>query len=419
MEKQQRKALSLKANFSWSFLSNLIYSASQWGILSVIAKLGSPSMVGLFTLGLAVTAPVVLFAGLQLRVVLVTDARNQYSFGNYLTTRTLINGLTILLMILMVLFIDYDALTRYIILIVGMYKIVELTSELIYGYFQKNERNDIIAYSKIIKGIISVISVGFLLFITKNLLISLIGMVLSNLLVLIFYEYRIVKKEVGRTYEFNTIKIKSLVISAIPLGIVLMLSSLVTNIPRYILEREFSAKELGFFAAMTYLFMVGTTFISALGQVVTPRLSKNFASGNKKEFIKITAISSLFGLVIGLISILVSFFFGREILSILYTKEYGVYSDYLTLLMVSATINYAGSLIGYSITAAREFRIQPFLGLIWVVSTTSISLVIIPKMGLYGAVWALILSSIVQFITKLIVFLYVINTKMKKGVNGG
>jgi hypothetical protein len=43
-----QKALSLRLNFSWALAGNIIYAACQWGMLSVLAKLGSPEMVGLF-----------------------------------------------------------------------------------------------------------------------------------------------------------------------------------------------------------------------------------------------------------------------------------------------------------------------------------------------------------------------------------
>ncbi len=45
--------LSLRANFSWTFVGNVVYAGSQWGMLVVLAKLGTPEMVGQFSLGLA------------------------------------------------------------------------------------------------------------------------------------------------------------------------------------------------------------------------------------------------------------------------------------------------------------------------------------------------------------------------------
>jgi hypothetical protein len=64
-------------------------------MLVVLAKLGSPEIVGQFTLGLAVTAPVVLFTNLSLREVQATDAKHQYLFSDYLGLRLLLTGLAL------------------------------------------------------------------------------------------------------------------------------------------------------------------------------------------------------------------------------------------------------------------------------------------------------------------------------------
>src|ERR1043166_3883519 len=77
----------LRANFLWTLCGTLVYSGCQWGLLVVLAKLGNAEMVGQFALGLAITAPALMFSNLQLRSVLATDASGEYSFGDYLGLR--------------------------------------------------------------------------------------------------------------------------------------------------------------------------------------------------------------------------------------------------------------------------------------------------------------------------------------------
>lgn len=82
-------ALSLRHNFSWTVIGNLVYALCQWGMLIVLAKLLSPEAVGQFALGLAITAPILLFTSLKLRSVLATDVGDQYRFADYLWLRLL------------------------------------------------------------------------------------------------------------------------------------------------------------------------------------------------------------------------------------------------------------------------------------------------------------------------------------------
>src|SRR5712671_3691040 len=77
----------LRSDFTWVLAGNVLYSACQWGIVVALAKLGSPEKVGEYAFGMALTAPIVLFANLQLRALLASDVEGRFSFGQYLTFR--------------------------------------------------------------------------------------------------------------------------------------------------------------------------------------------------------------------------------------------------------------------------------------------------------------------------------------------
>ena len=81
--------LTLRVNFLWTLSGNVVYAGCQWGMLVVLAKLGTPQIVGEFALALAITAPIVLGAGLSVRSVQATDAASEYPFGDYLLVRLL------------------------------------------------------------------------------------------------------------------------------------------------------------------------------------------------------------------------------------------------------------------------------------------------------------------------------------------
>ena len=55
--------LRLRVNFLWTLSGNVVYAACQWGMLVVLAKLGTHQMVGEFALALAITAPIVVGLG--------------------------------------------------------------------------------------------------------------------------------------------------------------------------------------------------------------------------------------------------------------------------------------------------------------------------------------------------------------------
>ena len=90
------RGLSLRANFSWTFLGNAIYSACQWGALVALAKLSSPVIVGQYALGMAIAMPVISLTGLSIRAVIASDVKETYKFGEYVGFRLCSTGLAML-----------------------------------------------------------------------------------------------------------------------------------------------------------------------------------------------------------------------------------------------------------------------------------------------------------------------------------
>src|SRR5580698_2857023 len=125
-------------------------------MLSVLAKLGSPSIVGQFALGLAITAPVFMLTNLQLRGVQATDARNEYGFADYFTLRLLSTLMGTLIIVLITAVATYDASTKMVILLVAAAKGIETIADVIAGHLQKFERLDQVARALMIRGAASV-----------------------------------------------------------------------------------------------------------------------------------------------------------------------------------------------------------------------------------------------------------------------
>ncbi|NMG08834.1 oligosaccharide flippase family protein [Brasilonema sp. UFV-L1] len=416
----QNKPLTLHHNFSWTFVGNLVYAGCQWGMLVVLAKLGSPEIVGQFTLGLAVTAPVFMLTNLQLRYIQATDVKHQYLFGDYLSLRIISTLLALLVIVVITLTAGYRWETSLIILLVSLAKAFESISDVFYGLLQKHERMDRIAMSMMIKGPLSLLVLGISVYISGSVAWGVLGLAVAWALVLFGYDIRTGTTMLNQSQEtpnneepttqqttdvvqprWDLKTLAKLVWLALPLGIVMMLISLNTNIPRYFIEEYLGERELGIFAAIAYLMMVGSMVINALGQSATPRLAKYYASGNGIAFrtllLKLIGIGALLGGTI----ILVVFVAGQQILTLLYQPEYAQHKDLLVWLMVAAAMSYISSFLGYGMSSARYFRIQIPLFIV-VTSTLAITcLWLLPIYGLRGAAFAQLIAASMQAVLSL------------------
>jgi O-antigen/teichoic acid export membrane protein len=195
--------------------------------------------------------------------------------------------------------------------------------------------------------------------------------------------------------------LRKLVLLALPLGFVMMLISLNTNIPRYFIERYLGERELGIFAAMSYLMVVGQMVVSALAESASPRLAKYYATGNSTAFRTLLLKLVGVGLMLGAAGVFVAVVAGRPILTLLYKPEYAERSDLFAWLMVAAGMGYVSSFLGYGMTAARYFRVQMPLFVLVTGSCAIACLWLIPTQGVRGAAIALLVGAIVQAVFSL------------------
>lgn len=410
------KQQSLKSNFSWTLTGNILYAFSQWYIVFVLAKFGSPELVGIYSLGLAISAPILMLTGLQLRTVQATDPTNAYSFGNYLSLRIIMTSLSMILILVLMFFLNYSDQKYIVILLISLSRAIDTLSDIVFGLIQKHERMDLISKSRIINSLLTIMMFTVSIIYFKSLIIGSLFLLLISIFNFCVIDLRNARKFEHIRPDFNISNHKKIIIVSLPLGIVLMLASLNTNAPRYLIEYFLNSKELGFFTAIFFFIAGGQTVITALTQSVAPRLAKIYYFKEFRKFsgllIKLTVISIIFSVTALLITVL----FGEQILTLFYTEEYSKYHTLFILLMSSTLFLYPGAFIGCGLTASRKFKIQPYIEAVTLLFTIVTSILLIPKLGLNGSAIVVLIGSTIQFLLKALIMFHILKKDIKKGV---
>jgi O-antigen/teichoic acid export membrane protein len=404
------RALGLRVNLLWTLAGNVIYAASQWGMLILLAKLSGPETVGQFALGLAITAPVFMLTNLQLRAVQATDARRDFLPGDYLALRLITTAVAGVAALGLALGGGFRPATALVVMAVALAKAIESLSDVFYGLLQQHERMDRIAISMILKGAVSMAALGLAVALTPGAagLAAVLALAASWAAVLVGYDLpqsaallRAACPGAGSGTglprpRWSRPHLLRLTWLALPLGIVMMLISLAASVPRYFVEAELGERALGVFSAMAYLMVVGNTVVFALGQAASPRLARYFASGQIAAFRAL--LHRLLGLALagGCAAVAIALGWGGVILRVLYTAEYAQRTDVFVWLTIATALGAVGSFLGYGMTSARSFRVQaPLLALV-VLATTIACAVLIPRHGLLGAALAATIGQVVQ-----------------------
>jgi O-antigen/teichoic acid export membrane protein len=389
----------LRVSFSWTLAGNVIYAACQFGMLSVLAKLGSPLIVGQYALGLAITAPVFMLTNLQLRGVQATDARHEYGFADYFTLRLISTLLGTLVILVITALAHYDTTTKAVILLLAAAKAIETVSDVIAGHLQKFERLDQMARALMIRGTVSVAIFAAVFWVTRNLITTVAALALAWAAVIAMYDFRVVSRLLGqhkRFFRFSMNTLQSLLSISWPLGVVMTLASLNINVPRYILEQKLGTAELGIFASLAYLLTAINLIVIALGQSVSTRMARLFADSEIPRFKALLGKLILFAAALGVVALGVALVIGRPVLTLVYRPEYAEHVDLLLLMVVDATLVAIGAFVGFGMTAARCFRPQMSIMAATVVTTAVFTLALVPRFGLMGAGYGLLIASFVR-----------------------
>ncbi len=396
----------LRADFSWMLSGNVVYSACQWGIILLLAKLGSTEQVGMYALGMAVCAPIILFANLQLRTLLASDVRDEFRFGHYLTFRLVSLLLAFLVLLIAAFWSAPDPMRRGVIILVGFAQILEYLSDLYYGLMQKCDRMDRLSRSLMVKGPLALAALCVTMYVTRNVLLAVAALAVGRLCVMFSWDVRLgyarkVWHGLSARPEWNSAVMARLFRLAFPLGIISMLAALTANIPRYFIEGRLGTSALGIYSAIAALLTAGTLFISAFGQSIMVPAARACAAGDRRRYRGFVLQTMAIGAVPGVGAVLAAAFFGPFLLTKLFRPEYRDHVDLFVWLMIAGTALFAATGLGPIMTAARVLVPQIPL-LVANCSTVALASAFwVPRYGLPGAAAAVLAASLVQLVGSL------------------
>jgi O-antigen/teichoic acid export membrane protein len=383
-------------NSAWSVAGSTFYAFCQWGLLVVLAKIGNPHLVGQFAIGLAVSAPLFLFANLQIRAIQSTDVGSEYSFGEYLGLRLLTTAAALVAICAIAGIAGYDISVKRVILAVGLSKAIEAVSDVFHGDQQRRERMNSVARYLAVKGTASVIAAGIALKLSGSVVAASLAVAAVFAAVLLLGESRFAVA--SARINWNWAAFRRLAIMAFPLGVVMMLISVTANMPRYFVESRLGSNALGVFAAISYLSLAGSTVVNGAGLAATPGLARLFASGERLAFVRKLLWMSALAALLGIGGVAILALGGKPLLTLIYGPVYAANLDVALWVMAGGALSYAASVVGYGLTAARCFREQLPLFITVTAVAAGASYALVPRYGLRGAVFAQIAAGAAQLL---------------------
>lgn len=395
---RSRAGHAVDGNARWLLLGNASYAAGLWLQLAILARGGGPAAVGTYAYALALTAPIMMFATLQLRMLQASDLTRTYTFREYRVLRAATTVAAIA--VIAVLAAAGLGGAGSVLVPVCAMRAADAFADVYQGLWQQHERMKPIGLTLLLSSIGSAAAMAIAVALGGGVAVAATGAAMGSWAALLYLHGRTARDASLRTSltardpPVSWRRVGRLAVEAAPLGIILLIVSLQHNVPRYFIRQLPGGESaLGLFAAAFQLTACGGIVIAALGSAATPRFAALAAGGHRRSFRALAYRLALVGAGLGLGGLAVSALVGREVLRFAYGPDFAAGVGMLLVLSAAAGMTWVASLLGYALTATRVIALQPVLLALTLLVTLAACAALVPRHGGTGAAWAIMLAA--------------------------
>lgn len=333
-----KKSSSLK-NVFWNFIGLSFYGIASLFYLLIVKGINGIDASGIFSYSYSLCTLFFYIALFYNRTFQISN-NIKLKFNDYLSSRFIYCFLSLFLITFYTIFTTSNITKILVVVLLMLFRIMDAISDTFYALFQTSDRLDIVGKSYTFKSIVSILIFFVIDLITRNLVASCLGIVISNLFFLIFYDIKQFKKNYGDTkIELKLKNFKLITFESSYIFVFSFMAVFLSNAQKYILEYYAPDSIQGVFAI---LIMPATVLSLISGYILNPflnELKKLCSTKNYKQYLNYTLRILLYIVVIGGLGTIFCYFFGTEILSLIYGENLITYKLDLSLVILGATFN--------------------------------------------------------------------------------
>ncbi|TCJ30209.1 lipopolysaccharide biosynthesis protein [Nocardioides jejuensis] len=407
-----RKAAPRPGSLRRNLLANLVgiaaYNLGQWLLLVVLARMTGTGDVGRFALALAISAPVYLAVGLNLRMVRATDARREWRPEQYGRLRIVLNAVSLAVVMAIGLGLHMSTADLMLLGVVSISKAVEATSQVLYGFFTLRERLDLVSRSLVLRAVLGLASFSGALVAGLGVTAAAAGLAGAWFVVYLFHDRPEYQRALATDADYMAAQglvagessaTSRLARRALPLGVDAGVGSVALNVPRYGVQLSLGVDHLAVFASLAYLAQVVSFITGAFGDAVLGRLVVLHHTSSAKAFWRVLFAVLFFGCAVTGAAVVGAALVGRPVIGALMGHAYVDQSVLLILLTGAGMVTLQRSL-ARALYARQRFVDAMLVDTAVLIASLGWAALLIPRWGLDGAAAVLGLSFLVgTFVT--------------------
>lgn len=405
-----KKNNSIK-NFIWNAIGLTFNAFNSLFFLIATKYINGMNIAGIFTYAFSLCCLFYFLSTYYNRTFQVADYNGKYTFNQYLTNRLITTLISLLLIALFAIISGFDFFKINVIILIMIFRSLESISDCYYAEMQKKEQLYKVGISLTVKAIMGLLLFVIIDILTNNIFISIFGIIVVNLIIFIFYDYK--NCDIDK-YKWDCSKFKFLIIETFPVFIFSFLSVYLANCEKYVMTYFLNNEMQTIFGILimpaTMLSLVGSYLIMPFITDLTNKAKKkDYLAFNKNSLtiIEILLICSLFALIC-------CNFIGIPFLNLVYSINLAAYKNALLIIILAAILNAVVMILSNLLTILDENKSQSIVYLISSILATIISIILISKYQIEGAAIAYLISMIVNLILYTLLYFYKLNRLEKK-----
>jgi len=396
-----------RKNFIWNTLGTGFNAFNSLFFMIIVTRINGIDQAGIFTIAFS-TACILYAIGLYAgRIYQVTELNKKISDKDFVTSRIITNIIMIVFLIIFCLLKKYNTEKFIIFLLLTIYKALEAFSDVLYGVLQKNDKLDIVGKSLFAKSLMSIIIFLLVDIITKNMIISIISMIIIYVLIIFFYDFKNTYKYIDLKCKVNMTNVYNILKKGFFTFAISFLGMYVLNSPKYSIDTYLADNYQTIFG----IIVMPATVIGLVAQfLIHPYLNQILSlyenrdlKASKKLIFKL--ISLIIGF--GIIATILAYFLGTQVLGLIYGLDLSSYRIGLVIIIASAILYAIGTIYSSVLTTVRETVSQFVIYIIVSIFAAILSNIFTKTWEIDGAIIAYLLIMALQSIS------YIIYTNIK------
>lgn len=408
------KEPSAKAAFFWNLMGSSVNAAASMVLLMVVNRVNGQEIGGVFAIGFAIAQLMWSIGSFETMTYQVTDTKNKFKFSEYFGFKILACLIMIVACIVDVIIRGFDSYKMLITILLCAFRVIDAFSTLYFGTLQKEDRLNLAGFSYFARLTLSYAGMVAVLFISRNLVLSILVSCIISFLWLLLFEIPLTSNFEKMRPSFKFSKIKSIFIDCFPLFASVFLLMYLNNSPKYAVDNILGDLSVNIFSIVFMPAFVINLLSSFVFRPMLKKLSKSWNHDKDvKQFNKMANMILAVVVVATLLTLLVGYFLGIPVLSLFYGIDLSEYRFVLILVLLSGGFAAIGSALYNVITVMRK---QKFLLIGYAISAIVSYLISEPlvlKLNLVGAGLVFLISMALASLIFYITFIVSVKKKIK------